>query len=343
MMSTHFNTSAASTSIGSTPAAAASTTLPHPDLKLPRMNLPVFSGNILDWPSFYDLFESAVHSNPSLQDSQRLYFLKTNLAGEAASLVSHLKIEDANYAPALAKLKERYNKPLNIAAQHIQRFLSQPAMTSPSESGLRSLHDVSDEVVRALKAMGREDRDIWLLYILVEKLDPETKQLWCQKRAELQDGEITLERFLKFVDAQSSALSAMKQSRQRPTTAAKFAPKPHPRPASTLVSLTEQASRVNCSYCSKSPHQLYQCGRYNHSVLLNAWISLGSKSYASIASSNIGMNHANPVIAESVVNLTTHCCMMLSFHTQCKCPRARAPPIRRRQRLRPAALRPASR
>nr|XP_029728573.1 uncharacterized protein LOC109397738 [Aedes albopictus] len=265
MMSTHFNTSAASTSIGSTSAAAASTTLPHPDLKLPRMNLPVFSGNILDWPSFYDLFESAVHSNPSLQDSQRLYFLKTNLAGEAASLVSHLKIEDANYAPALAKLKERYNKPLNIAAQHIQRFLSQPAMTSPSESGLRSLHDVSDEVVRALKAMGREDRDIWLLYILVEKLDPETKQLWCQKRAELQDGDITLERFLKFIDAQSSALSAMKQSRQRPTTAAKFAPKPHPRPASTLVSLTEQAAKVNCLYCSKSPHQLYQCGRYNHS------------------------------------------------------------------------------
>nr|XP_029729133.1 uncharacterized protein LOC115266740 [Aedes albopictus] len=272
MMSTHFNTSAASTSIGSTPAAAASTTLPHPDLKLPRMNLPVFSGNILDWPSFYDLFESAVHSNPSLQDSQRLYFLKTNLAGEAASLVSHLKIEDANYAPhaeldgaALAKLKERYNKPLNIAAQHIQRFLSQPAMTLPSESGLRSLHDVSDEVVRALKAMGREDRDIWLLYILVEKLDPETKQLWCQKRAELQDGDITLERFLKFIDAQSSALSAIKQSRQRPTTAAKFAPKPHPRPASTLVSLTEQAAKVNCLYCSKSPHQLYQCGRFNHS------------------------------------------------------------------------------
>nr|XP_029717309.1 uncharacterized protein LOC115260536 [Aedes albopictus] len=212
MMSTHFNTSAASTSIGSTSAAAASTTLPHPDLKLPRMNLPVFSGNILDWPSFYDLFENAVHSNPSL-DSQRLYFLKTNLAGEAASLVSHLKIEDANYAPALAKLKERYNKPLNIAAQHIQRFLSQPAMTSPSESGLRSLHDVSDDVVRALKAMGREDREIWLLFILVEKLDPETKQLWRQKRAELQDGDITLEWFLKFIDAQSSALSAMKQSR----------------------------------------------------------------------------------------------------------------------------------
>nr|XP_029716566.1 uncharacterized protein LOC115259910 [Aedes albopictus] len=56
----------------------------------------------------------------------------------------------------------------------------------------------------------------------------------------------------------------MKQSRQRPTTAAKFAAKSHPRPAS-LVSLTEQASRVNCSYCSKSPHQLYQCGRFNHS------------------------------------------------------------------------------
>ncbi|XP_058816985.1 uncharacterized protein LOC131680282 [Topomyia yanbarensis] len=168
------------------------------DIKLPRMNLPIFSGNILEWPSFYDLFDSAVHKNPNLQDSQKLYFLKTNLAGEAGSLISHLRIEDANYAPALAKLRDRYDKTLEIAAQHIQRFLGQPSMTSPSATGLRSLHDVSDEVVRALKAMKREGRDIWLLYILVDKVDPDTKQLWFQKKADMTDEEITLDRFLKF-------------------------------------------------------------------------------------------------------------------------------------------------
>ncbi|XP_055543175.1 uncharacterized protein LOC129728748 [Wyeomyia smithii] len=75
------------------------------DVKLPRMNIPTFSGDILSWPSYFDLFDSAVNKNPNFQDSQKLYFLKTNLAGKAGSLISHL--EDANYAPALAKLQQR--------------------------------------------------------------------------------------------------------------------------------------------------------------------------------------------------------------------------------------------
>ncbi|XP_055543506.1 uncharacterized protein LOC129729051 [Wyeomyia smithii] len=149
--------------------------IPLSDLKLPRMNLPSFAGNYLEWQSFFDLFKSMVDSNPSIKDSQKLYFLKTHLSGEAATLISHLKIEDANYAPALAKLKARYDKPLEIAHKHIERFLNQQALTSPSAQGLRSLHDISDEVVRALQAMQREDRDTWLLFILIGKLDSETK------------------------------------------------------------------------------------------------------------------------------------------------------------------------
>lgn len=98
--------------------------------------MPIFSGNYLEWQSFYDLFDSLVHQNPSLKDSQKLYFLKTNLAGEAASLISHLKIEDANYQSALQKLKSRYDKPREIANQHIKRFLAQAALSSILITGL---------------------------------------------------------------------------------------------------------------------------------------------------------------------------------------------------------------
>ncbi|XP_062537794.1 uncharacterized protein LOC134206120 [Armigeres subalbatus] len=111
----------------SSAALSAVPAIPLSGLKLLRMNLPVFSGNYLEWQSFIDLFRSMVDQNPSLRDSQKLYFLKTNLSGEAASLISHLKIEDANYAPALEKLKSRYDKPLEIAHKHIARFLNQPS------------------------------------------------------------------------------------------------------------------------------------------------------------------------------------------------------------------------
>ncbi|XP_053667870.1 uncharacterized protein LOC128718230 [Anopheles marshallii] len=188
-----------------------SNSLPRIDLKLPRMNLPTFDGDILKWASFHDLFDSAIHRNVSLQESQKLYFLKTNLSDEAAALISHFKIEDGNYEPALEKLKQRYNKPLEAAANQIDRFLNQTPMNRPSADGLRLLHDVSDEMIRALDALQQDSRDIWLIHILVSKLDSETKHLWCQKRAECNENKLTLVRFLKFIDDQSSVLLMAKR------------------------------------------------------------------------------------------------------------------------------------
>ncbi|XP_055622584.1 uncharacterized protein LOC129766143 [Toxorhynchites rutilus septentrionalis] len=234
--------------------------MPLTDLKLPRMNLPAFSGNYLEWQSFIDLFKSMVDQNPSLKDSQKSYFLKTNLTGEAASLISHLKIEDVNYGLALQKLQSRHDKPLEIAHKHIERFLNQPALTSPSAHGLRSLHDVSDEVVRALQAMQREDRDTWLLFILIQKLDHETKQLWYQKVADMPEANITLEMFLSFIDSHSFALQSAQPVKPR-TIVSKPPVKPPYRGATTFVATNISS---NCNVCSKSAHPLYQCGKFVH-------------------------------------------------------------------------------
>ncbi|XP_065088585.1 uncharacterized protein LOC135710063 [Ochlerotatus camptorhynchus] len=233
---------------------------PLSDLKLPRMNMPVFSGNFLEWQSFYDLFDSLVHQNPMLKDSQKLYFLKTNLAGEAASLISHLKIEDANYRSALEKLKYRYDKPREIANQHIKRFLAQSTLTSSSSHGLRSLHDVSDEVIQTLQAMDREDRDTWLLLILSEKVDPDTKQLWCQKIAEMEEADITLQCFLKFVESRSFALQSTQPTKPKVSVPFKQPLKPQPRGATAFVATNPPF----CNMCTKQNHHLYQCGKFIH-------------------------------------------------------------------------------
>ncbi|XP_055543544.1 uncharacterized protein LOC129729089 [Wyeomyia smithii] len=231
-----------------------------PDLKLPQVNIPKFSGDYLEWQSFKDLFDSLVEQNPTLKDSQKLYFLKTNLAGEAASLISHLKIEDANYKPALEKLASRYDKPREIANKHIQRFLSQPPLSFASASGLRALHDVSDEVLRALKATAREDRDTWLLFILSEKVDPDTKQLWCQKISEMKEEEITLTRFLKFVEARSFALQSSHPIKPKAFVPVKQPAKFPTRGATTFVT----TNPTFCDVCSAQYHHLFQCGKFIH-------------------------------------------------------------------------------
>ncbi|XP_058816503.1 uncharacterized protein LOC131679777 [Topomyia yanbarensis] len=233
MMSTRMVLATSSTA--ASPEAAIAPT-PLSDLKLPLMTLPVFSGNYLQWQSFIDLFNSMVHQNSSLAiPRQKLYFLKTNLSGEAASLISHLKIEDVNYSPALQKLKSRYDKPLEIAHNHIERFLSQPALTSSSADGLRSLHDISDEIVRALQAMQREDRDTWLLFILIEKLDQETKHLWYQRVTDMQEANITLQCFLHFIDFRSLALQSAQPPKHGTVAAQKPLVKPSYRGATVFI------------------------------------------------------------------------------------------------------------
>ena len=41
-------------------------------LRLPKMNLPTFSGSYTEWMSFFDLFNAAVNSNTQLIDSEKL-------------------------------------------------------------------------------------------------------------------------------------------------------------------------------------------------------------------------------------------------------------------------------
>ncbi|CAH2088456.1 unnamed protein product [Euphydryas editha] len=82
---------------------------PMPVVKLPRIQLPIFSGNYEEWQTFYDMFLSLIHNNISLSAVQKLLYLKSTLTGEPATLLRNLSIEEANYEEAWEKLKRRYN------------------------------------------------------------------------------------------------------------------------------------------------------------------------------------------------------------------------------------------
>ena len=47
--------------------------------KLPKLDLPKFEGNVLEWESFWDSFDSAIHSNNTLSEVQKFNYLKSLL------------------------------------------------------------------------------------------------------------------------------------------------------------------------------------------------------------------------------------------------------------------------
>ena len=82
-------------------------------VKYAKVSIPTFSGDPTEFQSFIDLFNAAVHNVESYTNSQKFQLLKRYLDGEAASLVRHLSITDANYEEALTRLKDRYDKKKN--------------------------------------------------------------------------------------------------------------------------------------------------------------------------------------------------------------------------------------
>ena len=60
----------------------------HDITRLPKLNIPMFSGDTLQWQSFRDCFEAAVHRNPSITRVQKSNYLRVQLLHSGSLLVS---------------------------------------------------------------------------------------------------------------------------------------------------------------------------------------------------------------------------------------------------------------
>ena len=96
-------------------------TIPSPTVspartRLPKLSLPKFKGNITNWKTFWDSFQSAIHNNKDISDIDKFNYLNSLLEGTAACYIKGLTISEANYKSAIEILTERFGKPQLISA-----------------------------------------------------------------------------------------------------------------------------------------------------------------------------------------------------------------------------------
>ena len=77
-------------------------------VKLPKLSLKSFNGDITTWTTFWDSYESAIHSNTSLSDIDKFNYLKSLLERSAHEAIAGLTLTSANYHEAVAILKKRF-------------------------------------------------------------------------------------------------------------------------------------------------------------------------------------------------------------------------------------------
>ncbi|XP_018373217.1 PREDICTED: uncharacterized protein LOC108767715 [Trachymyrmex cornetzi] len=223
-------------------------------VRLPKIDLPSFSGAYEDWHPFFDIFNSLIHSNNSLGDIQKFHYLKSALKGEAAETIASIEISGLNYADAWSRLRERYENERLAVQNHIKAIFELPILRKENCVVLRNILDGVLKHTRALQALRRPTAqwDDLLIHIITGKLDFITIKEW---ENSLETRELpTFQEFVEFLKRRCQTLEAV--ARRTQLTISNV----NSRPIINAKVTTSHAAVVNakCVHC-KGDHQIYQC------------------------------------------------------------------------------------
>ncbi|XP_043472974.1 uncharacterized protein LOC122505428 [Leptopilina heterotoma] len=122
---------------------------------LPTINIPKFSGRLTDWATFRDYFNSLIIQNPSLDNLQKLHFLKSFVEREASLLLKNTPLTESSFESAWDRLKNRYENSRAIIQAELKALFSIPAMKNESVISLKNIRSIVTEKIAALENLNR--------------------------------------------------------------------------------------------------------------------------------------------------------------------------------------------
>ncbi|XP_069188776.1 uncharacterized protein [Procambarus clarkii] len=124
-------------------AATTSQNQTAPEVKLPSLSLPTFSGTEDEsWDGFWSKFVDSMDSNANVPKTTKFTYLQSVLKDEAFQVVCNLNHTDDDYDNAVQLLKDNYAKPERTIRILTQKLLdikpsnNKAAYSKPSEWSL---------------------------------------------------------------------------------------------------------------------------------------------------------------------------------------------------------------
>ena len=141
-------------------------------VKLPKVEVPIFNGDLTKFYSFWDIFNACVHSNDSLSNISKFYYLKSYLKGSALSAIDGLELTSVNYTEAINIIKDRFGRKDVVKDALISKILDLPKVATNDVGKLRAFYDHILTYSRNLATIGIDPSsyEIILLNIIRTKL-----------------------------------------------------------------------------------------------------------------------------------------------------------------------------
>ena len=117
-------------------------------VRLPKLELKRFDGELTTWIPFWSSFESVMHNSTELSPVDKFNYLISLLDGPAAAAIAGLTLSSPNYSEAVTILKRRFGNKQLIVTRHMDTLMSLEAVTSQhNHKGLRQLYNLVESHV----------------------------------------------------------------------------------------------------------------------------------------------------------------------------------------------------
>ncbi|KAI5635090.1 hypothetical protein NE865_12208 [Phthorimaea operculella] len=218
--------------------------------KLPTIQIKNFSGKYSEYTPFMNLFDAIIHKDRSIDNVQKLYYLRSFLEKEPFELIKNLTLSSENYDEARRLLNDRYNHKFKIVNEHINSLLDMNALVRSTPSNIRDFVSHVKQCMAALKNLdvNTDNWDPIILSILYRKLDTYTSRAYQLERSD--ESDPTVVDFLQYLEKRALALE-----NAEPVSSNKSQ-----KTSVVNVAVTPPASGVKpCEYCSSKEHKLFAC------------------------------------------------------------------------------------
>ena len=223
-------------------------------IRLPKLELLKFNGEITQFNAFWQSFECAIHSNENLSGIHKLNYLVNLLEGPAYRVVAGLSLTEENYEHAVQTLRDRFGNKQRIISAHMQSLLKLQDCPCEKVSQLRYIYDNINVHVRGLEALGmpQESYGSLLIPIIMQRMPSEiTIQVARKVTEDVWPIKEILEIIKKEIEAREMGICVATSDKKtaKPTN--------QPRqPATTQAFFTKEEQRrpkagIQCYLCSK--------------------------------------------------------------------------------------------